>query len=190
MDVLTRMVDHHLWLVGEIVDRTGKVGEEALDRPIELSVEGIDEHPTLRGLSDRLVGQLEMWVKAVEGGTSMPPQGDTTAPGLRRRLELIGPRFQKLVIGPVAEGRGDETFVDAVCDPTETFSYGGIAAHVLTFAAVRRTMAIGALESAGVTTWAAAIRCASSAEAAPTHRPSPAAVPTTTEPRRRSCAGS
>ncbi len=151
MDVLNRMVDHHLWLVGQIVDRTGKVGDETLDRPIELSVEGIDEHPTLRGLSDRLVGQLEMWVKAVEGGTSMPPKGDTTAPGLRRRLEVIGPRFQQLVMGPIAEGRGDETFVDAVCDPPETFSYGGIAAHVLTFAAVRRTMAIGALESAGVT---------------------------------------
>jgi AraC family transcriptional regulator len=38
-----------------------------------------------------------------------------------------------------------------VCDPPETFSYGGIAAHVLTFAAVRRTLAIGALETAGVT---------------------------------------
>jgi AraC family transcriptional regulator len=151
MDVLTRMVDHHLWLVGEIVDRTGRVGDEALDRPIELSVEGIDEQPTLRGLADRLVGQLEMWVKAVEGGTSMPPKGDTTAPGLRHRLDVIGPRFQNLVMGPIAEGRADETFVDAVCDPPETFSYGGIAAHVLTFAAVRRTMAIGALESAGVT---------------------------------------
>jgi hypothetical protein len=31
------------------------------------------------------------------------------------------------------------------------FTYGGVLAHVLTFSAVRRTMAIGALESAGIT---------------------------------------
>jgi AraC-like DNA-binding protein len=151
MDVLERMVDHHVWLVGEIVDRTAQVGDETLDRPITLSVESIDAHPTLRSLADRLVGQLEMWVTSVEGGTEMPPRGDTTAAGLRRRLDAIAPRFREAVIGPIAAGRGDETFVDAVCDPPETFSYGGIAAHVLTFAAVRRTMAIGALESAGVT---------------------------------------
>ena len=151
MDVLERMVDHHLWLVGEIVDRTADVDEETLDRPITISVESIDEHPTLRGLADRLVGQLEMWVTAVEGGTAMPPPGDTSAAGLRQRLDSVGPQFQRAVMGPISEGRGDETFVDAVCDPPETFSYGGIAAHVLTFAAVRRTLAIGALETAGVT---------------------------------------
>ena len=76
MDVIVRMMDHHLWLVGEIVDRTATVSDEVLDRPIELSVEGIDEQPTLRGLADRLVSQLEMWVRAVEGGTGMPPEGD------------------------------------------------------------------------------------------------------------------
>jgi AraC family transcriptional regulator len=152
MDILERMVDHHLWLVGEIVDRTAEVEPETLDRPITISVESIDENPTtLRALADRLVGQLEMWVKAVEGGTSMPPLGDTHPAGLRKRLDCVGPRFQQAVMGPITEGRGDETFVDAVCDPPETFSYAGIAAHVLTFAAVRRTLAIGALETGGVT---------------------------------------
>jgi len=150
MDVLTRMVDHHLWLIGEIVDRTGRVDDETLDRRIELSVEGIDEDPTLRKLTDKLVYQLEMWVTAVEGGTAMPPRGETTSDGMRRRLDDVSPRFRALVLEPVEDGRADETFVDAVCDPPETFSYGGIVAHVLTFAAVRRTMAIGALETAGI----------------------------------------
>lgn len=150
MDVLTRMVDHHLWLVGEIVDRTALVGDETLDRQIELSVEGIDEGPTLRRLSDRLVGQLEMWVASVEGETSMPSSDDVSPQGLRQRLDGIAPRFRAEVLAPVQEGRGDETFVDAICDPPETFSYAGIVSHVLTFAAVRRTMAIGALESAGI----------------------------------------
>jgi AraC family transcriptional regulator len=151
MDVVIRMLDHHLWLVGEIVDRTTAVTDEVLDRPIELSVEGIDEAPTLRSISDRLVGQLEMWVDAVEGATTMPAEGDRSATGLRARLDVVGPRFRSLVVPPLQEGRADETFIDAVCEPPETFTYGGMVAHVLTFAAVRRTMAIGALETAGVT---------------------------------------
>ncbi len=51
----------------------------------------------------------------------------------------------------MTSGRAEETFVDAVCDPPQTFTFAGVLAHVLTFAAVRRTMAIGALETAGVT---------------------------------------
>jgi hypothetical protein len=150
MDVLTRMLDHHLWLTGEIIDRAGRLDDEVLDRPIELSVEGIDENPTLRSLTDRLVGQLEMWVTALEGGTAMPEPGDTSTPGLQQRLAAAGPRFRELVVAPVEDGRADETFVDAVCEPPETFTYGGVLSHVLTFAAVRRTMAIGAIDSAGV----------------------------------------
>ncbi len=48
------------------------------------------------------------------------------------------------------DGRADDTFVDATCQPPQTFSLGGVLAHVLTFSAVRRTIAIGALETAGV----------------------------------------
>jgi len=150
MDVLVQMLDHHLWLVGEIIDRTARLDDAALDQRIELSVEGIDEDPTLRSVTGRLVGQMEMWVSALEGGTLMPAGGDSTAAGLRRRFEAAGPRFRDLVVTPLQEGRAGETFVDAICDPPETFSYGGVLAHVLTFSAVRRTMAIGALDSAGI----------------------------------------
>jgi hypothetical protein len=48
-------------------------------------------------------------------------------------------------------GEADDTFIDATCEPPQTFTYGGMLAHVLTFAAVRRTLAIGALETAGIT---------------------------------------
>lgn len=45
----------------------------------------------------------------------------------------------------------DDTFLDATCQPPQVLSHGGVLAHVLTFSAVRRTMAVGALENAGVT---------------------------------------
>jgi AraC family transcriptional regulator len=151
MDVLVQMLDHHLQLVGEIIDRTGRLDDATVDQRIELSVEGIDQDPTLRSLTGRLVGQLEMWIAALEGLTRMPAADDATSPGLRRRLDAAGPRFRDLIVTPLQEGRAGETFIDATCDPAETFTYGGVLAHVLTFSAVRRTMAIGALDSAGIT---------------------------------------
>jgi hypothetical protein len=70
---------------------------------------------------------------------------------LRQRLGTAGPRFRSLTVAALEDGRADETFLDATCDPPETFTYGGMLAHVLTFSAVRRTLAIGALECAGIT---------------------------------------
>lgn len=150
MDVLVRMLDHHLKLTGEIIDRLDAVADDALDRPIDLSVEGIDRDPTLRSVSDRLVGQLEMWVAALEGATRIPADGAPSPGALRARLDATGPRFREPVVAALAGGRADETFLDATCDPPQTFSYGGMLAHVLTFSAVRRTMAIGALERCGI----------------------------------------
>ena len=150
MDVLEGMLDHHLSLVAEIVARSARVGDQVLDQPIELSVPGIDSDPTLRSVTDRLISQLEMWITSLEGGTTMPHNANAAPAGWQARLEAAGPRFRELVLTPVREGRAGETFVDAMCDPPQTFTYGGVLAHVLTFSAVRRTMAIGALERAGV----------------------------------------
>jgi AraC family transcriptional regulator len=150
MEVVIRMLDHHLSLVGEILDRLGRVDDDALDRPIELSVEGIDRDPTLRRVCDRLVSQLEMWVAAFEGAASVPAGGDSSPSMLRERIDATGPRFRELVVTALRNGRADETFLDATCDPPQTFSYGGVLAHVLTFSAVRRTLAIGALERSGI----------------------------------------
>ena len=46
--------------------------------------------------------------------------------------------------------RLDDTFVDALCDPPEVFTYGGMVAHVLTFAAHRRTLVALALAHHGI----------------------------------------
>ena len=48
------------------------------------------------------------------------------------------------------QGRLDDTFVDALCEPAEVFTYGGMIAHVLTFAAYRRTLVVLALARHGV----------------------------------------
>jgi AraC family transcriptional regulator len=55
------------------------------------------------------------------------------------------------VRGVVDAGRLDDTFVDALCQPAQVFTFGGMIAHVLTFAAHRRTLAVLALDAYGVT---------------------------------------
>lgn len=150
MDVVIGMLDHHLSLVAEIIERLERVDQGALDRPIELSVTGIDRDPTLRSVCNRLVGQLEMWLGALDGATRVPVAHEVSPAALRERLDAAGPRFRELVVDALSEGRAGETFLDATCDPPQVFSYGGMLAHVLTYSAVRRTLAIGALESCGI----------------------------------------
>ncbi len=152
MDLMRKMVEHHVWLVGEIVDRATSLTDEQLDAPIELSVEGVDDDPTLRSLLSRLVGQMDMWNAAMDSRAyDFDVERGESIESIRARLRDAGPVFLDRARGVIDGSRLDETFVDAICEPPEVFTYGGMIAHVLTFAAHRRTLAIGALHSAGIT---------------------------------------
>ncbi len=152
MDLMTKMVEHHVWLVGEIVERAATLDDAQLDAPIEVSVEGVDDDPTLRSLLSRLVGQMDMWNAALESRAyDFAVERDESIASIRSRLREAGPAFVAHAREVIDANRLDETFVDAICDLPEVFTYGGMLAHVLTFAAHRRTLAIGALHSAGIT---------------------------------------
>ncbi len=152
MDLLRRMVEHDIWLVGELLTRAETLPDDVLDAPIELSVEDLDDRPTLRSQLARLVGQLSMWNAAMSGREyDFAGEEGQSISCLRKRLAEDGPAFLENVDAIVREDRLDETFVDASCGPPEVFTYGGVIAHVLTFAAHRRTLVCGALVSAGIT---------------------------------------
>jgi AraC family transcriptional regulator len=152
MDLLQKMVDHHVWLVGEMLGRSARLSDAQLDAPIELSVEGIDAEPTLRSLLARLVGQLDMWTSSIElRDYDLAIEKYESVPHMRARLAGAGPEFVARVRDVCESGRLDETFVDTMCDPPRVFTYGGMIAHVLTFAAHRRTLVLGALHDLGIT---------------------------------------
>lgn len=152
MDLLNKMVEHHVWLVGEMVTRAATLPDERLDAPIELSVEGVDDHPTLRSLLSRLIGQMGMWNAAIATRAyDWDVEQHESIDSMRSRLAEEGPTFLTQVAQVTQEGRLDETFVDALCEPPEMFTYGGMIAHVLTFSAHRRTLVVGALSDAGIT---------------------------------------
>jgi AraC family transcriptional regulator len=151
MDLLNKMVEHHVWLVGEMVERADGLSEDQLDATIRISVEGVDDDPTLRSLLSRLIGQLAMWNAAVAGRPyDFAIERGEAIGAMRQRLAEEGPAFVAMVREVTDQERLDETFVDAICDPPEFFTYGGMVAHVLTFAAHRRTLVAGALADAGI----------------------------------------
>jgi len=151
MDLIESMVEHHVWTVGRMVDLAGTVSPEHLDAPIEISVEDVDDDPTMRSLLSRLVGQMGMWNASMDGHPyDFDVERNESLASMRDRLETEGTSFKRRVAELVRGDRLDASFVDATCDPPRTFTYGGMIAHVLTFAAHRRTLVAGALVDAGI----------------------------------------
>lgn len=150
MDLLSKMVEHHVWLLGEMVKRAERLSDEQLDRPIEISVD--EGEQSLRSLLSRLVGQMDMWNCAIAGRAyDWSVEKQESVHSLQRRLAEAGPAFLANVRTAIDDSRLDDTFVDALCEPAEVFTYGGMIAHVLTFAAHRRTLVVLALDAAGIT---------------------------------------
>ena len=149
MDLLTRMVEHHVWLVGEMIERAATLPDDRLDDRIGLDVD--DDVQSIRSLLSRLVGQLGMWNAAIgQYDYDWSVEDHESVLSLRARLAVDGPKYLAEVRRVVAAEELDETFIDALCDPAEVFTYGGMIAHVLTFAAHRRTLVALALDKAGV----------------------------------------
>jgi AraC family transcriptional regulator len=149
MDLLTRMVEHHVWLTGELISHAGRLTDEQLDARIVLDVD--EDEQTVRSLLSRLVGQLGMWNAALaDRDYDWSLEDHESLVSMRARLAEEGPTYLAHVRSVVERDQLDQTFVDALCDPAEVFTYGGMIAHVLTFAAHRRTLVALALDHHGV----------------------------------------
>lgn len=135
MDLLVKMVEHHVWLVGEMIRVSRRLDDSTLDREMQISVEGFDAEPTIRHLLDRLVWQMEMWLAAVADEPFDLPPNEARPVSLDQiadRHKVAGQRFLALVTQLNDQGRFDETFVDAACGPPTVFTFGGMVSHVLT----------------------------------------------------------
>jgi len=149
MDLLTKMVEHHIWLTGEMVRLAERLTDEQLDQPIVLDVD--DDEQTIRSLLSRLIGQMGMWNAALATRDyDWSVEEHESLSSMRERLAVEGPTYLSHVRDVVAADRLDDTFVDALCEPAEVFTYGGMIAHVLTFAAHRRTLVVLAYGRHGV----------------------------------------
>jgi AraC-like DNA-binding protein len=158
MDLFDIFSGQESWHTQRLLQLAKTLTDQQLDRPLPNQPhispwDGPDR--SLRQILDRMVQTKEVWAAAMTGG-SMPPMDAApreylTPAAMSSRLEAADAKFQSVLTDVRNRSAWDDLFVDALCEPAETFSFGGMFAHVITFNMYRRMLAIDVLRSLGVT---------------------------------------
>jgi AraC family transcriptional regulator len=154
MDLVDRMVEHDNWVSEQLLGSAGTLDCAALDEPVALdppSAGFSEDAPSIRAMLNRLVFTKEMWSAAI-AGRSFEESHETSLEAMRARLETAGAEFAALARDIRDRGAWDTAFVDATCEPPETFTFGAAVAHVLVWNARRHEAVAGALAARGVET--------------------------------------
>lgn len=69
---------------------------------------------------------------------------------MQERLSHAGSEFVELVSDVARRNAWDTAFVDATCDPPQSFTFGGAVAHVLAWDSYRRQVVAAALRERGI----------------------------------------
>ena len=157
MDLFDIFSGQESWHTRRLLDLAKTLNDEQLDSPLKNQVKvfpwnGPDQ--SLRQILDRMVQTKEAWAAALTG-SSMPlmdkaPPEDRTPSAMLARMEKADAAFHSVLTDVRNRSAWEDTFVDALCEPPETFTFGGMFAHVIVFNAYRRMLAIDTLRRLGV----------------------------------------
>jgi len=157
MDLFDIFSGQESWHTRRLLDLAKTLNDEQLDRHLENQVKVFPwDSPdrSVRQILERIVQTKEVWAAALTGG-SMPamdnvPATERTPSAMLARLDRADAEFHGVLTDVRNRRAWDDTFVDALCEPPETFTFGGMFAHVMTFNAHRRMLAMDALRNLGV----------------------------------------
>ncbi len=157
MDLFDIFSGQESWHTRRLLNLARTLDDEQLDRPLEKQVKVFpwaDEDQSLRQVLDRMVLTKEVWAAALTG-SSMPLMNDAppehrTPSTMLARIEKADAAFHDVLTDVRNRSAWEDTFVDALCEPPETFTFGGMFAHVITFNFYRRMLAIDAMQRLGV----------------------------------------
>ncbi len=157
MDLFDRFAGNDSWHTKRLLEYAGTLTDEQLDRPLATVVELLpwrESNKTLRQLLENIVFTKEVWTAALAGtNTDMnPPKSQRSPQAMLQRLAKTDAELHRILCDVRNRSAWDDTFVDALCEPAETFTFGGVFAHIMTFNAHRRLMALDALRQLGVQT--------------------------------------
>ncbi len=140
MDLFDIFSGQESWHMQRLLDLAKTLTDEQLDRPLKNQAKifpwnGPDQ--SLRQILDRMVQTKEAWAAALTGG-GMPlmdeaPPEHRTPSAMQTRLEQADAAFHRVLKDVRNRGAWEDTFVDALCEPPETFTFSGIFAHVIVF---------------------------------------------------------
>jgi AraC-like DNA-binding protein len=152
MDLTDRLVEHDHWHTARLLEQAAKLSDKALDRPVRPGFVVHDfegPEPDVRTMLERIVFTMEVWTAAI-GGRDIPPREERSIEALRARLEAVQPQFATLVRRIRDRNEWDDVFVDALCTPPVSFTFGSVIAHILTASMIRRQTVIEAMRELGV----------------------------------------
>ena len=158
MDLFDRFAGNDSWHTRRLLEYAGTLTEEQLDRPLPTVVELLpwrESNKTLRQLLENIIFTKEVWTAALAGADmdmNGPPPSQRSPQAMLQRLEKTDAELHRIFSDIRNRSAWDDTFVDALCEPAETFTFGGVFAHIMTFNAHRRLMALDALRQLGVPT--------------------------------------
>jgi AraC family transcriptional regulator len=157
MDLFDIFSGQESWHTERLLELANQLSDEQLDRPLTNQIhvfpwDGPDR--SLRQLLDRMVQTKEAWAAALSGGSAplfdeAPPE-DRTPSAMLARLQNADRAFNSVLTDVRNRSAWEDTFVDALCEPPETFTFGGMFAHVITFNAYRRMVAIDLMRGLGL----------------------------------------
>ena len=151
-DLVERLVGHHVDHTRELLTAASTLPAAALERSLRpgfVSVWFEGEEATATLMAERLVFTLEIWVAAIAGRVAPEPRPEDGGERRLERLEAAARAFGRLVRTIRDRGAWDDAFVDALCEPPQSFTYGGVIAHVLEYGAIRRHALMGVLRELG-----------------------------------------
>jgi AraC family transcriptional regulator len=157
MDLFDIFAGTDSWYTRRLLQQAATLSDEQLDRPVHNTARmfGWDNpDSSLREILERIVLTKAVWTAALTNSDvppihSMPPE-DRTPAALLDRFERSDAQFHAIMRDVRDRGAWDDTFVDALCEPPETFTFGGTFAHVITFNTGRRLAALDAFHSLGI----------------------------------------
>lgn len=152
MDLSDRFVEHEHWHTARLLEGAATLSDAALDRDVRPGMivhefEGPESN--LRTILERLVFTKEVWTAAI-GGRDIPARGERSIAALQARLAAVQPQFAALVRRIRDRHEWDDAFVDALCTPPVSFTFGSVIAHILSASVIRRHTVIGVLRELGV----------------------------------------
>jgi AraC family transcriptional regulator len=152
MDLSDRLVEHDHWHTARLLEQAATLSDDALDRHVRpgLVVHDFEgPEPDARTMLERIVFTKEVWTAAI-GGRDIPSRHECSIAALQARLAVVQPQFTALVRRIRDRSEWDDAFVDALCTPPVSFTFGSVIAHILTVSVVRRQTVIGVLRELGV----------------------------------------
>ncbi|HEY1801693.1 MAG TPA: helix-turn-helix domain-containing protein [Terriglobales bacterium] len=158
MDLFDRFAGNDSWHTRRLLEYAGTLTEEQLDRPLPTVIELLpwrESNKTLRQLLENIIFTKEVWTAALSGADmdmNGPPKSQRSPQAMLQRLEKTDTELHRIFTDVRNHSAWDDTFVDALCEPAEAFTFGGVFAHIMTFNAHRRLMALDALRQLGVQT--------------------------------------